>query len=244
MSSVVLCIDGPLQSWGSTAGFTAERPTDMMPTLSGIVGLISNALGRSRNDTVDDLAAANLTVRTDRPGRRIRDFHTVGTDGRYVPSATGKKGTYPIVTERWYLADAAFIAVYTPDPDLGLTTEAVHEALSSPKRPLYLGRRSCPPASPVSLGTSSFDPAHILTQLPILDDPRDDGVVVIEATHDDSGDGEYRTRIDRPVTFSPDKRSYLARQVQVSSHTIPAERYAGRGPTAVRTLIDFLEAMR
>lgn len=244
MSSVVLCIDGPLQSWGSTAGFTAERPTDMTPTLSGIVGLISNALGRGRNDTVDDLAAAVLTVRVDRPGRRIRDFHTVGTDGRYVPSATGKKGTYPIVTERWYLADAAFIAVYTPDPDLGLTTEAVHEALSSPKRPLYLGRRSCPPAAPVSLGTSSSEPGRILAELPILDGaPRETGVVIIEATHDNNGNSEYRTRIDRPVTFSPDKRSYLARQVQVSSHTIPAQRYAGRGPTAVRTLIDSLEAM-
>lgn len=247
MRSVVLCLDGPLQSWGTTAGFTAERPTDSMPTLSGVIGLIANAFGRQRSDPIGDLAAAGFAVRADRAGVRIRDFHTVGTDGRFVPSASGKAGTNPIVTERWYLADAAFVAVYTPDPNRGLAAETVHAALLAPARPLYLGRRSCPPATPVSLGTTTADPASVLEQLPILQESNASRNTVSVASEFPARSeflGDTRFRTDAPVTFSVDRRSYVGRSVTARTLTFPKERCAGRGPLAIRSLIDALEAIR
>lgn len=244
MNSVVLCFDGPLQSWGTTAGFTAERPTDAMPTLSGVVGLIANALGRRRSDPIDDLVATSFAVRADRPGIRIRDFHTVGSSGRYVPSASGSSGTNPIVTERWYLADATFIAVYTPDPEIGIAAETVHAALLAPARPPYLGRRSCPPTTPVSLGTTSADPTTVLEALPILDWPRDNFTVSAEFPIDTEGNADIRYRNDVPVTFSVDRRAHVGRRLAAKTLKVLPDRCAGRGPGAVRSVIDALEAIR
>jgi CRISPR system Cascade subunit CasD len=244
--SIVLCLDGPMQSWGTTAGFTAERPTDPMPTLSGVVGLIANAFGRHRTDPIGDLTAAEFAVRADRAGVRIRDFHTVGTEGRYVPSASGKTGTNPIVTERWYLADATFVAVYTPDPELGVAVDQVHAALLAPVRPIYLGRRSCPPATPVSLGTTNADPATVLEQLPLLQERNtslDSLTVAAEFPAGLKLGGEIRFRTDDPVTFGVDRRSHVGRRVSARTLTFTPDRCAGRGPLAVRSLIDALEAI-
>jgi CRISPR system Cascade subunit CasD len=241
MSGVVLCLDGPLQAWGGPAGFTAERPTETLPSLSGIVGLIANALGRTRTDSIDDLARAELAVRADRPGLRIRDFHTVGTEGRYVPSASGTRGTNPIVTERWYLADATFVAVFTPDPSTGIRAEDLHERLQHPHRPLYLGRRSCPPATPVSLGHTTAEPAQVLEQLPLLDHPTHERTVTIESTSVLAS--STRTRIDQPVSFDSGRRDYTSRAVRSRTIVFRPDQCAGRGPGAVRALMDAVEAL-
>ena len=48
--AVLMLLDAPMQSWGTDAGFTAERSTEPMPTLSGVTGLVANALGRPREE--------------------------------------------------------------------------------------------------------------------------------------------------------------------------------------------------
>ncbi|MEW1858862.1 type I-E CRISPR-associated protein Cas5/CasD [Streptomyces sp. NPDC088194] len=60
---------------------------------------------------------------------------------------------HPMVTERWYLADATFL-VGLQHADRTLL-EGVAHALEHPKRLLWLGRKSCPPTGQLALGVVS-----------------------------------------------------------------------------------------
>ena len=139
MTVLLLRIAGPLQAWGVRSRFTV-RSTELAPTRSGIIGMVAAAVGRRRTDPIEDLLALRFGVRKDQPGRVIRDFHTARTlDG---------KESMPL-SNRYYLADAVFLAGIEGDRPL---LEGIDEALQHPAFPLYLGRRSCPPTHPVSLG--------------------------------------------------------------------------------------------
>ncbi|AKZ59524.1 hypothetical protein SAM23877_6479 [Streptomyces ambofaciens ATCC 23877] len=138
---LVLRLAGPLQSWGASSRFT-RRTTESAPTKSGIVGLLAAAAGIERGDDtrLAPLAALRFGVRIDQPGTRIRDFHTArhGVTGASMP-----------LSERFYLADAVFVAAVEGDQRL---IAGLHDALRSPVYAPFLGRRSCPPAEPVDLG--------------------------------------------------------------------------------------------
>ncbi len=77
------------------------------------------------------------------------DFQTVGAgEGAGVPLASGG-GRRGIVTERFYLEDAAFIVgLESPDGEL---LSQIERAVLDPFWPLALGRRSCPPGDPLVL---------------------------------------------------------------------------------------------
>jgi CRISPR system Cascade subunit CasD len=141
-TTLALCFDAPLQSWGTMSRFT-YRDTATEPTKSGVVGLLGAALGVARHDTarIQDLAALRLGVRVDRTGTVERDYHTV----QDVPTTTGR-GHRGQVTERFYLADAIFLVVVEGDPDL-LTILAA--AVRQPRWPLHFGRRAFVPARPL-----------------------------------------------------------------------------------------------
>ncbi|WP_078905606.1 MULTISPECIES: type I-E CRISPR-associated protein Cas5/CasD [Streptomyces] len=141
MSVLTLRLAGPLQSWGAAARF-ARRTTESAPTKSGVIGLLAAAKGIQRGDDewLAPLAALRFAVRIDQPGTRLRDFqtaHHADTD-KAMP-----------LSERFYLADAVFVAALEGDHDL---LADLHTALKAPVYPPFLGRRSCPPAHPVELG--------------------------------------------------------------------------------------------
>ena len=139
MTALLLRLAGPLQAWGAKSRFTV-RATELAPTKSGVVGMLAAAVGRRRIDPIEDLLALRFGVRKDQPGTVIRDFHTARTlDG---------KNSMPL-SKRYYLADAVFLAGIEGDRAL---LEGIGEAVHNPAFPLYLGRRSCPPGQPVSLG--------------------------------------------------------------------------------------------
>ncbi|MGW3293907.1 type I-E CRISPR-associated protein Cas5/CasD [Streptomyces xiamenensis] len=57
---------------------------------------------------------------------------------------------HSLITERWYLADAAFlVGLEHRDTDL---LERVAHALEHPKRLLWLGRKACPPSGDLAVG--------------------------------------------------------------------------------------------
>jgi CRISPR system Cascade subunit CasD len=141
MSVLTLRLAGPLQSWGASARF-ARRTTEAAPTKSGVIGMLAAAAGIERGDDerLAPLAALKFGVRIDQPGTRVRDFHTAhhGVTGKSMP-----------LSERFYLADAVFVAALEGDrPLLG----ELHAALRAPDYAPFLGRRSCPPSLPVELG--------------------------------------------------------------------------------------------
>ncbi|WP_138900819.1 type I-E CRISPR-associated protein Cas5/CasD, partial [Streptomyces albidochromogenes] len=117
---LLLRLTGPLQSWGLHSHFN-DRDTAAFPTRSGVIGMLAAALGRGRDQPIDDLTTLQMTVRTDRPGVPLRDLHTVGggLPGKAtVTTGEGKKrpgDTGTLLTHRNYLADAAFtVALTTP----------------------------------------------------------------------------------------------------------------------------------
>ncbi len=77
MMGLLIRLAGPLQSWGEHSVFT-HRDTLRYPTRSGVIGIFAAAEGRPRGEPLSDYDALRLTVRIDRPGTVIRDFHTIG----------------------------------------------------------------------------------------------------------------------------------------------------------------------
>ena len=149
-ATLLIPLMGPLQAWGLDSRFEL-RQTAAEPSKSGVIGLCCAALGRDRREAIDDLASLLFGVRVDREGRLIRDFHTA----RDVIGASGSDRR-TVVSTRWYLADAAFLAgLQGPRPLL----EAIHAALQNPHWPTHLGRRSCPPTLPP--GSGSVEPLHL-----------------------------------------------------------------------------------
>ena len=142
-ATLIIPLLGPLQSWGLDSRFD-QRQTAAEPSKSGVIGMCCAALGRDRSEPIDDLAALVFGVRVDRQGRLSRDFHTA----RDVIGASGNDQR-TVVSNRWYLVDAAFLAgLHGSEPLL----HSIHAALQQPHWPTHLGRRSCPPTCPPGSG--------------------------------------------------------------------------------------------
>ena len=152
IGTLALQLAAPMQSWGTRSRFT-RRDTAQEPTKSGIVGLLMAALGRPRDDDacVQELATLRLGVRVDLEGTTERDYHTISN----VASADAKNSA-GVVSNRYYLADAAFLAVLEGEP---AQLEELYHALLRPRWPLYLGRRSFLPSLPLVLPESCEYPS-------------------------------------------------------------------------------------
>jgi CRISPR system Cascade subunit CasD len=164
MHALAFYLDAPLQSWGASSKFQ-HRQTNAFPTKSAVVGLLAAAAGIDKhgaNETADlsPLASLHLTaVKLDKgklPTTRLMDFHTVG--GGYDKKASPReKMSIPqkatgapfgtVITHRSYLTDTAFAILLEGDP---ATLEETAKALLNPIWGVWLGRKTCIPASPLT----------------------------------------------------------------------------------------------
>lgn len=142
MNTLLIRLAAPLQSWGSESKFE-RRTTQREPTKSGVIGILAAALGRGREDCLNDLTALRFGVRVDQPGQIMRDYHIA----RSFKSKEMLERTY--VTNRYYISDAVFLVGLEGDKH---TLEMLESALLSPFYPIFLGRRSCPPTGRVVMG--------------------------------------------------------------------------------------------
>lgn len=152
MSTLLLRLAGPMQSWGTQSRFL-ERDTGREPSKSGVVGLLCAALGRPRSEPVDDLAALPMGVRVDFAGRVASDFQTAGgthlKGDRYgVLRASGARSTEAVVSRRHYLADADFLVGLEGDDAV---LHGLQQALAAPHWQLCLGRKAFVPGVPVQI---------------------------------------------------------------------------------------------
>ena len=233
MTALTLRLAGPMQAWGSSSRFV-RRTTDPQPTKSGILGLLAAALGRRRTDTIEDLLDLQFGVRIDQPGELIRDFQTARSlDGqRSMP-----------LSYRYYLADAVFLAVVEGEDEL---VRSVEHALRHPTFPLYLGRRSCPPAGPLVVGLSDDGLWDVLrtrpsvasttrrahASAPVRLEVLLDAAVAPEAIR---RGGDVVTVRDVPICFDPELRQYGWREIVrtwVQLDEPGAGTGAGHGPSA------------
>lgn len=152
MSTLLLRLAGPFQSWGVQSRFT-ERDTLLEPSKSGVIGLLCAALGRKRQERLDDLAKLKLGVRVDREGALKMDYHTAGGTHRrgetYGVALADGSGIRAVTSQRYYLADADFLVGLEGDDEALL--RRLDRALAYPRWPLYLGRKAFVPGAPVRL---------------------------------------------------------------------------------------------
>lgn len=137
--TLLLRLSAPLQSWGSDSVYD-RRETDYMPTKSGVIGMLAAALGRRRDESLDDLIKLKFGVRVDLPGIRLDDFQITNMGEKLNANLSSKV----------YLSDAIFLAGLECGEKLFV--QELEEALKNPKFGIFLGRRSCPPTHPIVLG--------------------------------------------------------------------------------------------
>ena len=169
---IILNLEAPLMSFGTTA-VDNQRPTGNFPVPSMLTGLLANALGwrseptgRSSNGCKTGWSSASCVLR-DSP-HHMTDFQTaklsaddVGWTTRGRPEGrAGGRATYdsPHILHRKYLEDSRVrvaLRVGTVgamgDPSLA----DLENALKYPERPLFIGRKSCIPTTPVFAGYMS-----------------------------------------------------------------------------------------
>ena len=173
---LLIRLEGPLQSWGDVS-MDQVHPTNPCPTRSALAGLLASALGWSYADGARTNAlqhSIQFAVREDRRPNRLRDFQTAdlsrdsggwtrwGYEGR---GGSQKAGTH--LMTKHYLADGSFLVALTVEDGPVDLTEII-EALRHPARPLFLGRKSCPPSTALAQGTVSAETLlDALTKTPV-----------------------------------------------------------------------------
>lgn len=210
MKSVLLRLEGPLQSWGTRSRFP-HRDTEREPSKSGVLGLVAAALGMPRDDDarLAVLAACAMGVRVDAEGTSMIDYHTAGA-GRFAGEEHRVYGSGdPVITRRAYLQDASFLVA------LGYEDEAVageiDRALDAPHWPIFLGRRACPPSLPVRAGLVDAAPEVALRGAAWLSPtrPAERVRLVLECRPD-----EGEPRQDQPLSFRLHTRHFARRFVR------------------------------
>lgn len=226
MSTLLLRLAAPIQSWGVASKFD-NRDTAREPTKSGVIGLLAAALGRYRTDNLDDLKELCFGVRIDQPGVLLRDYHT----------AKQKKNVASFVTTRLYLADAVFMVGLESEEDF-LKKLAI--ALQNPVFPLYLGRRSCPPVGALVLGLRDLNLRQALEEEPWQ---ASDWFIKAQNKHQNKQSEQVKLTIvcdakssepgaflrrDLPITFDQRHRQYDFRMVidTADALTIPMPQTA------------------
>jgi len=173
---LVFQLYGPLAAWGDIA-VGETRPSALTPTKSAILGLLAAALGIRRPDTADNetyrlawesahavLADGyGVAVKVECPGLPLSDYHTAqvpssgkGKNRMVFPTRRDELTRLPrhdlntILSRREYRQDAFCAVALWARVGAPHALSILQDALHTPVFPLYLGRKSCPPALPLA----------------------------------------------------------------------------------------------
>lgn len=166
MKCLILRFEAPLMSFGGVL-VDQRNPTDRFPGRALLVGLVANALGWSHAqfDNLNGLQERlSYAARWDVAPEAVRDYHTVelgqahlrdpGWTTRGTPEHRGggraaRYGTHQ--RYRHYWANGVLtVALCLTDGEPSL--DEVERVLHRPARPLFLGRKTCLPSSPILRG--------------------------------------------------------------------------------------------
>lgn len=178
MDILLLRFDAPLMSFGGVM-VDQHGPTERFPGLSLLAGLLGNALGLRHGDAaaLETLQGRiEYAARWDQPPQPLLDYHTVDlgqakmrnpswtTRGAPEHRAGGDRAKYGthIRYRRYWANGVMTLAVGLTDSETP-TVADLAAALGTPARPLFLGRKTCLPATPLLLGRS--DAPDVLSAL-------------------------------------------------------------------------------
>jgi CRISPR system Cascade subunit CasD len=210
MSVVLLRLEGLMQSWGIESRFT-DRHTEAEPSKSGVIGLISSALGRSREEKIEDLVQLKMAIRVDREGEILYDYHT--TLDVLRAEAKGKitsSKLETVLSRRFYISDACFLVGLEKNDD-ALLRDIIH-SLKNPNWPLFLGRKSYPSSSPICMTDEVIKTPllQVIKTYPWQGRPTDQPPEFLRLIYE-CAPGEGEPRLDVPISFRP--RTYRSRYV-------------------------------
>ncbi len=160
MKFLLFRLYAPLSSWGEIAA-GGERCSSDHPSRSAIIGLISAAMGIRRDDKrrlsqLDEYLGVGIKMLSS--GDVLHDYHTIEVPVSSKNTVyhtrkselSDKKSLKTILSNREYRSDALSIIAIWGKADSRLSLDEIKESLLTPKFHLYLGRKSCPLALPMS----------------------------------------------------------------------------------------------
>jgi len=151
---------GPMASWGEI-DIDESRRWASYPSRSALAGLLGAALGIFRNDVEAQRALISgyrFAIKVLNVGTPLRDFHTIQSspDKRNVVYRTrtqelaNKHMLGTLLSKREYRCDSLALVAVEALAGARWTLAEIRSKLNSPIFPLYLGRKSCPPALPLA----------------------------------------------------------------------------------------------
>lgn len=158
---LVFQLYAPLVSWGEAA-VGEVRHSNAVPSRSALLGLLAAACGIRRDAPLMEVFIRHYHFAV-RPlsscEQWLRDYHTVevprqsrkrvySTRRDELTQAPEELGT--LITTREYRCDAYYHIAVQETEGAPLALQKLAAALVEPVFPLYLGRKSCPPALPLS----------------------------------------------------------------------------------------------
>src|SRR3989338_4528918 len=209
MPTFLLRLVGPMQSWGTTSRFD-QRDTGKEPSKSGVVGLLAAALGIDREKRTDlkPLIKLSMGVRHDRSGVPKRDYQTAGCAANdTIIKADGTQSKDGVVSDRFYLADAAFLVGLEGDDRAFLAK--CDAALRDPVWPSALGRKSYVPSEPIWLenGLQDAPLRTVLARWPWIASQRKwEKTPETLLVSFDSEDGSGVLKMDQPLSSFAERR--------------------------------------
>lgn len=212
-----LWLESTFQAWCTDKSLCVKY-TRLMPSKSGVIGLVCSMLGVPRNDkeTLSVVSMAKMGVRMDRRGEVLTDFQVARSLPRVVGTTT--KDCEP--SRRGYLCDASFlVALLFEKKNKGMASR-IFAACKDPERVPFLGKKCCLPSSPIGkIGPpadfSSLEDA--LSSIPYF--PRNEievaeGGKEMRTCIEDDTDWDDEVQ-DQPVSFSG--KEYGVRRVRYGS---------------------------
>lgn len=226
MNVLILRLDAPIISFGAPI-IDRHGKVQSYPALSMIAGMLGNALGYDHSD-FDKLESLQTRLRyasrQDRAGQKIRDYQTVDLSQEFMldhnawttqgwldkrKGGSSSKGTH--IRLRDYRADSVHTVALTLDPsDENPTIEELQHALQYPERPIFIGRKTCLPATPLfvkNLECNTLTEALQKAPLSIRADQRDR--FPAWWTVEENGDQQPRADLEQPVTDRRDWKNQI-----------------------------------
>lgn len=174
MDYLVMRLSAPLSSWGEPA-VGEYRPTAAWPGESSLLGLCGAALGVARDDVGGQSALRDsfrFAIAVISGGDLLRDYHTAQVPGRSdlkgrphrsrrdelgIP----KTDLNTILSTRDYRQNGDWLVAVALSSESRWSLVELEAALQRPRYTLYLGRKSCPLASPLAARIFLADNAKI-----------------------------------------------------------------------------------
>lgn len=162
MDFLVFQLHAPLAAWGDTA-VGEYRGSLTWPGESALIGLLGAALGIRRDEEAAHAALRQgyrYAVGVVAQGTLLRDYHTAQVPGRADLKkrphrtrrdelAVPKPVLNTVLSTRDYRQDGAWRVAIQEAHNPPHSLQALAGALAKPRFVLYLGRKSCPLASPL-----------------------------------------------------------------------------------------------